>query len=249
MLRRHWRPVTVTLVISLALVLGLGAVSAQTPAASDGDDEPMRTVSVSGSARVSARPDRAVITLGVETRAETAGAAIAENGEAMQAVIEALVGMGVAEDDVQTQRVGLQPQYETPPEPRPTSGLGQIIGYLASNTLRVTVRDLDQMGDLLDEAVRAGGNVVHGIGFEVSEPTALVDRALEAAMQDARRKAELLAGQADAALGPVLSINESSRIPGPLLETGLGGTARAGVPIEPGTETIEVQVNATWLLR
>lgn len=246
MLARLRMPIALALVALLVLAL-MSAASAQAPKEPGDAGEPLRTIHVSGVAQAQAQPDRGVISLGVQTQAEVATEAIAQNNEAMQAVITALTEAGVAEEDIQTQLVQLQPQYQSPDEPT-TRGQGQIIGYMASNTVRITVRDLEQMGALLDVAVQAGANVVHGLGFEISEVTLVVDRALELAMQDARRKAELLAAQADAELGPVLSITETSRVPGPVAEVaGRGGAAP--VPIQPGTETIEAQVSVTWLLQ
>jgi hypothetical protein len=201
-----------------------------------------RTVSVSGSAQVGAQPDVAVVRLGVETRAEQADEALAENNERMQDLIDALQEAGVAEEDIQTQVVQLRPQYpEGPQQAEP-----EVVGYVASNVVEARVREIENVGQLLDAAVQAGGNRIEGIRFEVSDPTAVLEQAREAAWADAQAKAEQLAELAGAELGAVWSINESGGAPRPVLRAEVAEDA--AVPIQPGSQNIEVRLDVTWLL-
>ena len=209
----------------------------------DGDEQ----ISVSGSGTVGAAPDQVVVRLGVETMAETASAALSENNEQMEQVINALQDAGVPEEAIQTQTVELRPQYTRPePEPgEPGQQQRELVGYMASNVVEATSDDLEAVGDLLDAAVEAGANQVEGIRFEVTQQTDLLTQAREAAWEDAEQKAQQLADLAGAELGNVISINESTTVPRPVR---LEEEARAAVPIQPGREEIRVDLQVTWAL-
>jgi hypothetical protein len=232
-----------------ALLVGQAActpTTAETGGPEAGPEAGDRTISVSGSGTVAADPDRVVVRLGVETMAETAEAALSENSEQMQAVIDALTEAGVPEENIQTQTVRLEPQYASPErEPgQPTER--ELVGYLAANVVRVSSEDLDGIGDLLDAATQAGANRVEGISFEVTNPEDVLGEARELAWENARQKAEQLAGLSAAELGDVLSISESTRGPQPVF---LGAEREAAaVPIQPGTEEIRVDLQVVWAL-
>lgn len=208
-------------------------------------DAPQRTVNVSGAGQISAQPDIAVVALGVQTEAEEAATALTENSQQMQALVDVLKDAGTAAEDIQTQVVRLYPRYEDKPG---EEGQRELIGYTATNVIEVRLLDLDAVGSILDTAVQAGGNRIEGIRFEVSEPTAYLDQAREAAWNDAQHKAEQLASLAGAELGEVLTISESGRGPQPIVERPVAVEAAAAVPIEPGSQTIEVDLQVTWLL-
>jgi uncharacterized protein YggE len=214
-----------------------------------------RTVSVSGAGQASAQPDLAVVVLGVEVQAQEASEALSENSQRMQAVIEALQKEGVAATDIQTQAIRLNPRYEQPtstPSRAQQQGPPELVGFVATNTAEVRVRDLENLGVLLDVAVQAGGNQIQGIRFQASAveaSTEIYDAAREAAWTDALRKAEQLADLAQVDLGPVLTINESSRTPAPVVEQAAFGTGGGrAVPVEPGSQQVQVDLQITWLL-
>jgi uncharacterized protein YggE len=248
-----WRIVTMVAVLLAASWL-LAAPMPPFVRAQDAEDvdepELRRTVSVSGTGQASATPDLAVVSLGVQTQAEEAGEALLQNSEQMQAVIDALKEAGVEAQDIQTQVIRLSPRYEqpTPQTGRTQQGPPELVGFVATNIIEVMVRDLDDLGDLLDAAIQAGGNQIQGIRFEVEDPAELFDQAREAAWEDATHKAEQLAELSDSELGVVLTINESSRTPRPGTERVLSAGAAAAVPIEPGTQLIEINLQVTWLL-
>ena len=212
----------------------------------DGVDLRPRTLNVSGTGQASGQPDVAVVRLGVETEAEEAAAALSQNNEQMQALIDALQTAGIAEEKIQTQVVQLQPRYEQP-DPQ-GQGTPQLAGYRATNLVEVRVEDLSSLGELLDTAVQAGGNRIENIRFEFGDPADLQDQAREAAWNDARHKAEQLAELAGAELGEVMTITETSRTPRPAVEPALGVQAEAHVPIQPGTQTMEIDIQVTWIL-
>jgi len=209
-------------------------------------DETQRTVSVSGSGQVQAQPDQAIVRLGVQTQAEAAEQALSENNTKMQALLDTLKQAGIPAEDIQTQALRLHPLYEEQPIQQ---GANQTVrGYMAANTVEVRARNLANLGELLDAAVEAGGNTIEGVSFEVSDSAELLDQARAAAMQDALRKAEQLASLADASLGSVLTINEFGGFPRPVARGEMALEA-AAVPIEPGTHSISVEVQVTWLLQ
>lgn len=247
---RNLRIVALLLISGLILALLVPAGSPQLLAqedATDDVDEPRRTLSVSGSGTASGRPDAAVVTLGVETEAEEAAAALSLNNEQMQALIDALTGVGIAEENIQTQVVRLQPRYQQP-EPQ-AQGTLELVGYRAINLVEVRVEELDSLGEILDAAVQAGGNRVENIRFEITDSADLEDQAREAAWNNALHKAEQLAELAGAELGPVLTIGETGQPPRPIVEQAVGGQAEAAVPIQPGTQDVQIDIHVTWTLQ
>ncbi len=233
----------------LVLALVVFLTGCETPATVPpvATDVELRTISVRGVGQAAAVPDQATMIVGVETEAEIAEDALAENSAQMQSVIDALLNEGIAEEDLQTRRVSLRPRYQ---EVRPEEGppVREIVGYTASNTVEVTVRDLEPLGELLDIAIRAGGNRIQSVRFELSDPTELMGEAREAAWIDAREKAEQLVGLAGAQLGPVQSIDEQTRTPRPVQEVAVEAEAADAVPVQPGTESVEVELMISWLI-
>lgn len=243
------RPQVLAIIIFLTMagILLTGAMSsgmARQVATEESGRE--RTIHVSGSGRVSARPDIAVVRLGVQTEAEAAAEALSTNSRQMQALIDVMSESGIAQEDIQTQTVRVSPRYEDVPE-RP--GQRELVGYTATNIVEVFVRDIDGVGEILDAAVQAGGNRIEDIRFEVSEPSAYLDQAREAAWNDAEHKAKQLASLAGAELDMVLTINESGASPQPAVEQFARVETAAAVPIEAGSQTIVVNLQVSWSLK
>jgi uncharacterized protein len=247
-----------TLALATGLPPGIQTVAAQGPN-NTLDETP--SVTVSGVGRVSVQPDRAVIRLGVETQAEEASEAITQNNQQMQDLIDALIAAAVPEEDIQTQTINLNPVYG-PSEPAttgattgvtteplpPIEGQGdEITGYRATNVVQIETDDIDQVGSLIDTAVQAGGNIVRGINFTVSDPTEPLNEARHAAWEQARAQAEQLAEFAGAELGRALSINDFSS-PAPLIEQASFDAAVSAVPISPGSQVVETNLQVTWEL-
>ncbi len=213
------------------------------PSGAQGEGEAPSIVVV-GEGAVSAPPDSAQVRAGVVTEATTASAAVAANNEALKRVLKALTAAGVPSKDVQTESLSVQPRYRAGSQGRRQS---EIVGYEVSNRVRVTIRELDGLGAVLDDLVRQGVNQLHGIQFSVRDPTRLLDEAREQAMTDARRKAELYAQAAGARLGRALRVEEGgvSR-PGPIRVRSLA--AQAAVPVAPGELEFAAQVTVTYAM-
>ena len=150
-----------------------------------------KLVTVTGEGIVSAVPDHAVIRLGVSSQGKTARAASDANAKEMTAVIAAIKESGVAERDIQTTSLSLQPQYDAN-----KTGAARLIGFQANNQVTVKIRDIGRLPAVLDRAIAAGANEMSGIEFVVSEQAKLLDQARNAAIADAHRKAELYANAA-----------------------------------------------------
>lgn len=204
-----------------------------------------RTVTVVGTATIKSAPDEAVISLGVQTQAATAQGALNQNAERMVAVLQALFSQGIGKDDIATSYVSLYPTYGN-------TGM-EITGYQAANQVDVTVREMDKVGAVIDASVEAGANLSSGISFRLSDQNQGVNEALQAAVADARSKAESLAAAGDAQLGQVVTITEMSSpssVPPIYYErdamAGAGGAV--STPIQPPTLETQVSVSVTWEL-
>lgn len=203
-----------------------------------------RTVTVSGTATIRSDPDEATVTLGVRTQALTAEAAMRDNANRMNDVIQAIRGEGVAADDISTAWINLYPQYDD-------AGV-TIVGYVAENQVYATVRVMDSIGAVIDAAIEAGANLSSGITFGLSDESQGVEDALGDAVTDARSKAEALAEATGAQLGAVITVVEAGApAPQPLYrdyalaaEDSVGGAP----PVETPTIETQVGVTVTWEL-
>ncbi len=197
-------------------------------------------MTVTGEATVAVAPDAAVIRIGVTSQDKTAREASEANAKQMTAVLAAIKDTGIADRDVQTSRLSLQPQYDPN-----KSGTARLTGFQATNQVTVRIRDIDKLPVFLDRAIAAGANEMSGIEFVITEQSKLLDRARDDAIADARRKAELYAQAAGSKLGPVVSITEEgSATPARPMQA-----MRAGaVPIAPGEQTLRATVTVSYEL-
>ncbi|MFQ6001558.1 MAG: SIMPL domain-containing protein, partial [Anaerolineae bacterium] len=192
----------VAAVLTVELAMVVPAVKAGGPPGVVATEE-QNAISVSGEGRVSAEPDMAEIIIGVESRAPTAKEAASQNSEDMNEVVAVLGEMGIAEEDIQTVDYSIRAEIDYRGDEGPT-----VVGYVVTNAVRVKVRDLDLVGDLLDEVTEAGANNIYGITFTIEDPRPFQERAREMAVADARSKARQLAEAADVRLGDLLSLSE-----------------------------------------
>ena len=203
-----------------------------------------RTVTVTGTATIKAKPDEAIVGLGVQTQANTAQGALSENAIKMTALIASLMDKGIAKDDIATSYVSIYPTYDN-------SGMA-ITGYQADNQVNVTLHDISTVGEVIDDAVKAGANLSNGITFQLSDENQGVNQALGDAVANARSKAETLAGAGGSQLGEVVSIQESSYGSTPPIYYGrdasMGGAVAESTPIQPPTLETQVSVTVTWAL-
>lgn len=213
------------------------------------------TVSATATARVYRAPEYLDVFLGVEMEAVTAQEAQAKCAAAMEATLAALKGMNLDKYEPQTGSVTLQPRYterfNTPTERK-------IIGYTATNTVRVRTTDLKATARVIDTALKAGANRVDGISFGIKEYLSAREEALVMAAKAARRKAAVMAGALDTTLGRVLSVTESSpryyggannRMAQVQMAGEEGGAGEpSGESVVPGQIEIVVDVNISFEL-
>jgi uncharacterized protein len=204
-----------------------------------------RTVTVAASGMVSVEPDIAHISTGVLSEAETAREALQHNSAAMKKVVDGLKGAGIDPKDVQTSRFSIDPRYDQPKDGR----TARITGYRVVNQVGITARDISKLGELLDLLVTLGANQAGGISFDVSMAETLKDEARRQAIANALRRAKLFAEAAGATVGDVLSIEEDVSASAPRPFTGRVAMSAESVPIERGSQALEVRVQVTWALR
>jgi uncharacterized protein len=201
---------------------------------------PEARVVVIGEGSISVAPDYAQVEGGVTTRAKTVKEATDANSKLMAAVTSTLLEAGIAQADIQTSRFSIQPVY-APQEPRTEP---KLAGYSVSNQVRVKIRQIGKVGEILDRLVTAGVTNVGNIAFLVSDPSKALDQARAAAIADARRKAEIYARASDVQLGKVIWITEDSGFAPPFPMRGGAPAAMAAtpVPISAGEDTFHARV-------
>jgi uncharacterized protein YggE len=207
-----------------------------------------RGISVGGQGKVQGSPDIASISLGVSALANTVAEARTQAATSLTAMIESMKADGIEEDDIQTNQLSIQPEYDY------TDGRQLLRGFRVSNTVTARLREIDRTGEVVDEAVEAGGDNtnINGIGFSIENPDELERQARELAVADARARAETLAQASGVTLGNPITISESSYVP-PMYysgaeiaaDTGAGGPLPS-TPIESGELDVIVDVSVTW---
>jgi len=234
--------------VRLRILALAAALAATAPLAALGADTPPPTISVTGEASVSVAPDLAEVDGGVTTQAKTAREASDANNKAMAAVLAALKSAGVADADLRTSRLSLQPQVaparassDTPPA---------IAGYRASNRVTIRVHDMAKVAATVDTLLAAGANDIGGVNFMVSSASKWLDEARPKAIADARRKAEIYARAAGVGVGAPLSISEetsSGPIAPKMFRAGMAPIAPA--PIAAGDETLTVTISVSYEIK
>ena len=198
-----------------------------------------RGITVAGVGEIRAVPDIAIVSLGVEVTAPNARDARTGAANAAAAVLASLEQNNVLPADIQTASVTLQPQYDY------NSGSGPVLrGYTATNTLSVTLRDLARSGEVIDEALEAGGNQgrLNNLRFSFSDTSRMLSEARKAAIADARSRAETFAEAAGVAVGRVVSVTDvSGSGDSPSPRQMVAELAKAS-PVEPGENTVSVAV-------
>jgi uncharacterized protein YggE len=185
----------------------------------------------------------------VHTEMDTAAEAVKANNSETQQVIEALKETGIAAKDIRTTNFSIWPNQQYSPDGQPTG-----TSYVVDNSVFVTVRKLENLGDLLDSAVGAGANSINSVQFDVADKTEALKEARDQAVEDAKTQAQELADASGVKLGEIQTIGFFDAMPVPYLDTygkgGGGGVAEAAaVPIQPGQLTLTVTVNMTYEIK
>jgi uncharacterized protein YggE len=196
-----------------------------------------------GEARVT--PDRAMIQIGVHSRASTAAAAGAENARRQKAVIDTLKALGLTRDQISTANYNVWP--ETQPT-SPTNPTPRVVAYNVTNTVRVDVRRIDDVGKLIDASLAKGANEISSLQFTSSKADSARRAALAIAVADARADAEALARAAGGTLGALIELSTASTPVRPIMFDARMEMAAKAVPtpIEPGEQAINATVTARW---
>jgi len=227
------------------LLLSFSAVSAQ----DEGDSYPVDTINVSGIGTASSSPDIANIEIGVENLNADISEAFTATNDAIDNVIASIVAVGVAQEDIRT--IGLNVYSQEVFPTMPADGQTTQREYRISNTVRVTVRDLELVEAVIDAAISNGANNIFGLDFGISERDELEQTARVNAMANARDRAEQLAEIMGVELGDIIIVTENSGGASPFEvsnlsafdQAGLGGS---GTSIETGQLSVSVRVEVTF---
>lgn len=202
-------------------------------------------VTVTGVGEAEAVPDRAHFQMGVEVRRPTADEARETSARAQQAVLDALRQSGIESRDIRTTHLQVMPDYDYSERGR------KFLGYVVTNQVHVQSRALDKLGQTMDAALSAGGEMVRldGVSFEVSDPVPVKRKARELAVANARAEAEHVTSLLNAALESVVSVEESSAHPPGPMAMRMDAAALKSTPVEAGTTRVRVEVRVRWSLR
>lgn len=241
--------------LALALVCGpvfvaadasLGPLRAQPQGSADAGGRPQ--VVTTGHGEAHAVPDRATLLISVETRGTTAAAAAADNATRQRAILDALRALGLPRTQLFTAGYNVEPEYNYG-----NGKLPHVIDYVARNTIRAELRQLDQVGRAIDAALAAGATTVSGVEFTASNADSARHAALGAAVTQARGDADVMARAAGGGLGALLEITntESPPVARPLMRVPQAHAMGIAAPqppteIDAGDITVTVDVTARW---
>ncbi len=232
---------------ALAVALGLAAILVGQPAWPQGADG---RISVLGRGVVERAPEQAAVQIGVSNRGTTPTATMDANSAAAARVIAFAKRFGVEARDIRTSSVRLSESFRTITDPSGRSRQ-EPDGYAASNTVTVTLRDIARLGAFMREAVGEGANRISGVTFGLNDPAAAGDAARLEALEDANRKAALLAQKAQVKLGRIVRIEHPPRADyrsgGGEADLPRRAAAGMNVPIEAGLIEVTAEVDVTWV--
>ena len=212
-------------------------------------DSEHRFITVTGMGEVSAAPDTAWVTSGVNTQAGTAAQALSDNNKLMQEILEVFNDADIEDSHIQTSGFNVHPIYDY----SSASNKPRLTGYQVTNSVTAKLTELDKLGDLLDDIVNAGSNQVSGIRFGFDDDEELLDQARTKAMENAMKKAQLYAKSVDAKVGDVVSISETgASLPTPVFRHAEMAQARmadsGSVPVMKGEQEISATVTVVYEL-
>ena len=236
------------LVLALALSIGMPMSACAQPQTNAGYAIPAdgTLLSISSSAESRRVPDVATISTGVVTQAADANAAMRANAVQMDKVMAAIRAAGIAERDVQTSGINLNPQYRYIENQAPA-----ITGYQASNTVNVKVRDLSKLGKVLDAFVASGANQVNGPSFEVDKPDEAYDEARVEALKKAQARAKTYADALGLKVRRIVSISEGGASfprPMPMIRAMAADAMMKETAVSPGETALSVSIDVVFEL-
>lgn len=234
--------------MSARYLLSLFAISAPLSAQQQSINAPIDAVpqiSVAARGEIRVAPDRATIQISVQTKAVTAAAAASENANKQKAVFDAIRALGLDSDQLSTINYNVFPEQRYEPNREPV-----ITGYNVTNTLLVEVRKLSQVGPVIDAALSKGANMITSLQFYASNTEDARRTAIASAVRKARLDAESAAAAAGGSAGGLLEVSVGAYSPPPprpmmMARAGVAG-GQADTTINPGEETLTVDVNTRW---
>ena len=245
--------ITALAVIGAVAFVALGASTCgslgSTTTTIQGDSNGVHGITVSGEGKVTGKPDVAQLTLGVSVLRPTVAAARDQAASSLTAMTNAVKADGVADKDIQTQQLNIQPEYDY------SNNKQRLTGFRVTNTVSVKVRNIDSTSKVVDDAVAAGGDdtQLQGISFTIDKPDDLKQQARQLAVADAKAKAQTLASASGVSVGDAIDINEGGGVQ-PVVYSGAAYDAAKSVaapatPIQPGELDITIDVNITWAIK
>jgi uncharacterized protein YggE len=251
-------PLTIAVVVGFVIVtvvsLTLGVTSlarasnlAVVPGASQ-----LTGISVCGHGTAHIKPDQAQLQVGVQAFSANAEDARAQSAQTMSAILDALKKQGIADKDIQTGYLSIQPSYDY------SNGKQQQTGYVAYNSVSVTIRNVDNVGSVVEAVTQAGGNhvLVNGVQFSASDPSQAQDEATQNALADAKRQAQKVAAASGVSVGAPISIQVGScgqsSVP-PINYTtadkGAAGSGSPTTPVQPGQQQVDAYVGVIFAIK
>ncbi len=208
------------------------------------DIEGKNSITISGLGKIEAKPDIGVVNLGVVSQATTVAPAQKENTDKMNKITKAMKDLGIEEKDLKTANYNIYPRYDY------NDGRQRLIGYEVNQSLEVKIRDLDKVGQILSKAAELGANQVGSLNFTFDDPEDLKVQARKKAINNAKEKANVLAGQLNVKLIRILGFSESSNGYEPPIyysEKALGiGGGGAVSDVQVGQNEITANVTITY---
>lgn len=209
--------------------------------------EPTPTLSLSATGEVSIAPDQATVSAGVVTRADSAAQAVRENAQTMTTVFAALSRAGIAERDMQTSALNVTPIYEDRRAASSSRAGPRIIGYEARNTVSVLVRDIDEVGGVIDSVFEAGANTLNGVQFSSSQADQARDEARRQAVTRLMGLRDLYSDAAGFEVVGLLNFTESfGGRPVAMMARSESLAFDGGTPVAAGELTVSATVSASW---
>jgi len=202
-----------------------------------------RTITVQATGRVKGKPDTMTISIGVQSRGDTAQAALNQNSDRATKVVGSLKAAGISSDDIQTSQLSVNPTFD--------NNGNHITGYEVSNMVTAKLHQIDGAGKVIDAAAnQAGDDIrVNGVQFSIEDTGKLVSAARADAVKQAQQQANEFAKAAGVSVGAVQQISETaSPAPMPLQYTGAAGAAKSVAPVESGTQELTVQITAVYAI-
>lgn len=202
-------------------------------------------ITVGGEGEIKVAPDRANVTLGIQTQGKTAAEAMDAANQKMQAIVAKLKELKLPDNVIQTKNVSVSPQYSQRP---PEGTAATIIGYQANNSVEVRIDDINRTGEIVDAAVNAGANQVQGIRFSLKDDSAIRGKAVEAAVNSARVDADSLAKALGVQLKGVQTVSIDSAPRTTTVDRAVAASPSFAAQVQPGEISYTVHVQVTYAI-